>query len=135
MSVTAKARGERYVYSARGRSASRLCLERASARRCANEVRWPPRRLPRATHSATGKRSLIETPTAAGWRSAVVVQQRLDGVGAGETGTRLVVLRECALGGYLLETARNAGALDALPALHSAGPEIARRSRRLILCQ
>jgi hypothetical protein len=35
-------------------------------------------------------------------------------------------------GSALKFTARNAGAL---PALHSAGPEIARRSRRLILCQ
>jgi hypothetical protein len=48
MRVTVKARGNRYVYSARGRRASRSCLERAPARRCVSEVRWPPRRLRRA---------------------------------------------------------------------------------------
>jgi hypothetical protein len=49
MSVTVKRRGKRYLYSARGHRASRSCLDRASMRRCATQVRWPPRRLGRVS--------------------------------------------------------------------------------------
>jgi hypothetical protein len=59
MSVTVKTRRNRYVYSARGRRASRLCLERASAMHCAREVRWPTRRLPRSRYSAAGSARIL----------------------------------------------------------------------------
>lgn len=52
-------------------------------------------------------------------------------------GARLVVLPECALGGYLRESAPDDPGLDLPPALDPAGPEIARLTRLagdLVVC-